>query len=195
MDPQIRGILCELRSELEQLYGERLVRLVLFGSRARGDADPDSDIDVLVVLRGPVESYQEIERVSGILSDLSLRHARSRASSWMSSPLPGNLARSCATSGAKGARMTEDQAACWASAPEHSRRRCAVGCRVCWFRGLAPTTPCSTRQERSEKARVYRSQALGGHCRVGQHFAPAVSLPNTIALIQAELVRREVTMA
>lgn len=74
MDPQIRGILCELRSELEQLYGERLVRLVLFGSRARGDADPDSDIDVLVVLRGPVESYQEIERVSGILSDLSLRH-------------------------------------------------------------------------------------------------------------------------
>ncbi len=27
-------------------------RMVLFGSRARGDADPDSDMDVLVVLEG-----------------------------------------------------------------------------------------------------------------------------------------------
>ncbi len=28
-------------------------RLVVFGSRARGDADPESDIDVLVILSGP----------------------------------------------------------------------------------------------------------------------------------------------
>ena len=28
-----------------------LVRIILFGSRARGDARPDSDIDLLVVLR------------------------------------------------------------------------------------------------------------------------------------------------
>jgi predicted nucleotidyltransferase len=32
-----------------------LHKLVLFGSRARGDADPDSDMDVLVVLEGTAD--------------------------------------------------------------------------------------------------------------------------------------------
>jgi len=36
-----------------------LSRLVLFGSRARGDNEPDSDIDVLVVLEGPVSRESE----------------------------------------------------------------------------------------------------------------------------------------
>ncbi len=30
-----------------------LHRIVVFGSRARGDADPESDMDVLVILSGP----------------------------------------------------------------------------------------------------------------------------------------------
>ena len=28
-------------------------RIIMFGSRARGDAEPDSDMDVLVILNGP----------------------------------------------------------------------------------------------------------------------------------------------
>jgi uncharacterized protein len=44
-------ILRRLRIELEQLYGPRLERIILFGSRARGDARLDSDWDVAVVLR------------------------------------------------------------------------------------------------------------------------------------------------
>ncbi|MBE9569807.1 MAG: nucleotidyltransferase domain-containing protein, partial [Proteobacteria bacterium] len=30
-----------------------LHRIIVFGSRARGDADPDSDMDLLVILNGP----------------------------------------------------------------------------------------------------------------------------------------------
>jgi predicted nucleotidyltransferase len=37
---------------LEQRFGADLVSVVLFGSQARGDAKPGSDIDVLVVVRG-----------------------------------------------------------------------------------------------------------------------------------------------
>jgi predicted nucleotidyltransferase len=76
MDEQVKRILAELRQELERLYGDRLRHLILFGSQARGDAEPgwDSDIDVLVVLRGPVVSGEEIERSSRIVADLSLRH-------------------------------------------------------------------------------------------------------------------------
>jgi len=44
----------------------------LYGSQARNDASPDSDIDVLVVLRGAVHQAEEIERTVGIASELSM---------------------------------------------------------------------------------------------------------------------------
>ena len=47
-------------------YGDRLVQLVLCGSQARGNAEPGSDIEVLVVLWGEVNAGQEI-RVQAIL--------------------------------------------------------------------------------------------------------------------------------
>ena len=74
MAPRVLDILTELRGVLEKLYGDRLSQLVLFGSQARGEADPDSDIDVLVVLRGPTRPGEEIARTGGVVSDLCLAH-------------------------------------------------------------------------------------------------------------------------
>ena len=51
---------------LQEIYGPRLKRLVLFGSRARGDARPDSDVDLLVVLEGPAGAYKEAKRSSRV---------------------------------------------------------------------------------------------------------------------------------
>lgn len=73
MDDTLKIILAELRSLLETFYGERLMRMVLFGSQARGDAEPGSDIDVLVVLGGDVSPAEEIDRTSEILANLSLQ--------------------------------------------------------------------------------------------------------------------------
>jgi predicted nucleotidyltransferase len=74
MHGPLHAILTELRGRLEVLYGARLVRLVLYGSQARDDATPDSDIDILVVLQGPVQPGEEIIRGGGIVADLSLRY-------------------------------------------------------------------------------------------------------------------------
>ena len=41
MNPKIKPILDELREALAAHYGERLSKLVLFGSQARGDAEAD----------------------------------------------------------------------------------------------------------------------------------------------------------
>lgn len=73
MSPHLQTILSELRERLEAHYGERLERLVLFGSHARGDAEPDSNIDVLVVLKGEVNPYDEMVHVRDIADDISLR--------------------------------------------------------------------------------------------------------------------------
>lgn len=61
-------ILARLKRELEALYGARLKRVLLYGSRARGDHQPDSDYDVLVVLEGPIERPEQKR-----LSDISWR--------------------------------------------------------------------------------------------------------------------------
>jgi predicted nucleotidyltransferase len=73
MHERLQTILTELRCRFEALYGERLVRMVLYGSQARGDAEPGSDIDILVVLQGPVQPGDEIARTGGIVADLSLQ--------------------------------------------------------------------------------------------------------------------------
>ena len=50
VEPEIAALLVDLERRLERRFGERFVALYLFGSRARGDHQPDSDVDVAVVL-------------------------------------------------------------------------------------------------------------------------------------------------
>jgi predicted nucleotidyltransferase len=53
--------------DLRALYRERLERVVLFGSWARGDARPDSDIDLLVVLDEVRSRRRELDRMNEIM--------------------------------------------------------------------------------------------------------------------------------
>lgn len=72
--PRLRVILDPLKAYLIQEYGDRPQHLILFGSQARGEATPDSDIDVLIVLADPVDASAEIERTSGAIAQLCLDH-------------------------------------------------------------------------------------------------------------------------
>jgi predicted nucleotidyltransferase len=50
VEPEILALLEQLKQRLHRRFGDRFDGLYLFGSRARGDADPDSDVDIAVVL-------------------------------------------------------------------------------------------------------------------------------------------------
>ena len=63
-------ILARFRAALEELYGDSLERVVLFGSRARGDAHRDSDYDVAVFLRDLTDRWREIDRLAAIETDI-----------------------------------------------------------------------------------------------------------------------------
>ncbi len=74
MTDKINALLQEAHQLLGAVYGERLSKIVLYGSQARGDASPASDIDLMIVLEGPVDPGKEISRVGEITSNLSLKH-------------------------------------------------------------------------------------------------------------------------
>ena len=57
-------------ANLTRHYGSRLAGVFVFGSRARGDHYADSDVDVAVILEGPLDFWHEHR----ILSDLSYEH-------------------------------------------------------------------------------------------------------------------------
>ena len=73
MNESLRPILSELKRRLVEHYGERPESVILYGSQARGNAAGNSDIDVLVVLRGEVGAGEELWQISGITSELSLQ--------------------------------------------------------------------------------------------------------------------------
>ena len=63
-----------LRTRLAALFAERLEGVILFGSRARGEADPDSDVDVMVVLRdAPSNDGSDRNACMDVAAELSLR--------------------------------------------------------------------------------------------------------------------------
>jgi len=56
------GFFLRLQDALLDAFGNRYYGLVLYGSQARGDVGPDSDVDVLVLLDGPVNVVDDSNR-------------------------------------------------------------------------------------------------------------------------------------
>lgn len=68
-------ILKRFRAALDEMYGDRLERVMLFGSHARGDARPDSDYDVAVFLTdlkaGDLATrWRELDRLADLRSKI-----------------------------------------------------------------------------------------------------------------------------
>ena len=63
-------VLISFRAGLDVLYGARLERAVLYGSRARGEARPDSDYDVAVFLRDMPDRAREMDRLADLATDI-----------------------------------------------------------------------------------------------------------------------------
>jgi uncharacterized protein len=70
------ALLAKIKARLQEVYGDRLRGVVLYGSEARGEATPDSDIDLLVLLTGPVTLGRDLRTIIHALYPLQLEMDR-----------------------------------------------------------------------------------------------------------------------
>jgi predicted nucleotidyltransferase len=63
-------VLVRFRQALSEVYGDKIERVVLFGSRAPGDARPGADYDIAVFLSGPDSFNDEAARLAVIETDI-----------------------------------------------------------------------------------------------------------------------------
>ena len=47
---ELQVVLKKVKSAAQQLYGDKLNKIILYGSYARGDNTDESDIDIMIVL-------------------------------------------------------------------------------------------------------------------------------------------------
>jgi len=70
----IQTIIDEFKKEIKKIYGNQLDKIILYGSWANGTATNDSDIDLMVVLKGKISPGREIDRMIDCITDLNLKY-------------------------------------------------------------------------------------------------------------------------
>ena len=72
MQTHIKILLNQINIQFSQNYQDRLSQIILFGSQAINEAEPDSDIDILVVLKGEINPVQEIKKNNPWIAEMCL---------------------------------------------------------------------------------------------------------------------------
>jgi predicted nucleotidyltransferase len=71
------ALIFEFKAKLQEIYGDRLKGVYLYGSQARGEATPQSDVDIIIVLDDWTRYFIELKRIGAIASELSLASGKS----------------------------------------------------------------------------------------------------------------------
>ncbi|MBN1306527.1 MAG: nucleotidyltransferase domain-containing protein [Chitinispirillaceae bacterium] len=70
-------LLKRINDLLHVRFGERMKGTILFGSEAHGNSLPESDLDVMVLLNGPVNTGDDLEQIIQATYDIQLISDRS----------------------------------------------------------------------------------------------------------------------
>ncbi|KIR02192.1 DNA polymerase, beta-like region [Lachnospiraceae bacterium TWA4] len=66
MDNLVKEVVYQFAKDIQKIFGEKLSKLVVYGSYARGDYTKNSDIDIMILVKIP---EQEIHRYMNVVLD------------------------------------------------------------------------------------------------------------------------------
>ena len=70
MDPKVKRLVDQVKAHLNEVYGEGIKRVILYGSHARGEATKNSDVDVLVLTDPSLNPSEVMDSLSNLLFDM-----------------------------------------------------------------------------------------------------------------------------
>jgi predicted nucleotidyltransferase len=71
---EIIEILKEFKTNIKKLYGDKLSKIILYGSYARGEQTEDSDVDLAIILKGDIRPFKEIDKMTAIAGEIDLKY-------------------------------------------------------------------------------------------------------------------------
>jgi predicted nucleotidyltransferase len=72
MNRKIRPLINQIKEHLMKMYGEKIKKVILYGSYVRREQTKDSDIDVLVVVDQSLNPFEVRDSLSDLLFDILL---------------------------------------------------------------------------------------------------------------------------
>jgi predicted nucleotidyltransferase len=74
-DKKLKKLLSDLQEELQSLLGEKLVKVILYGSYANKTFDEESDVDIMVLTNLSEREIKQIDdRINELVVELSLKY-------------------------------------------------------------------------------------------------------------------------
>ena len=68
----MKTLLSEIKNTLEKFLGNNMMKIVLYGSRARGDYDTESDIDIAIIVRWLSRELKK--QIFDVVADIEVKH-------------------------------------------------------------------------------------------------------------------------
>ncbi len=76
-DGELRDILLDVKQEVRQILGSKLIQLILYGSYARNEQVPESDIDIMILVDENDDGLKNYRyKIADVMGDLTIKYGK-----------------------------------------------------------------------------------------------------------------------
>lgn len=76
-DKDLLNILHDVKLEVRQLLGDKLRALILYGSYARNEQDPESDIDIMILVDDSEDGLRDLRYlIADVMGELTIKYGK-----------------------------------------------------------------------------------------------------------------------